>query len=132
MVNLFTIKNNVEFRNKWVEKKLKSLSDGLKILDAGCGPQNYRKFCEHLDYKSQDFAQYDGKGNGEGLHNEDWEYGEIDYIGNIWDIEEKDNTFDAILCTEVIEHIPYPNETIKEFSRLLKSGGGINDNSTIF
>ena len=41
-------------------------------------------------------------------------------MGDIWDIKEKNNVFDAILCTEVFEHIPYPNETIKEFSRLLK------------
>lgn len=123
MLDLFKIKNNVHFRNEWVEKKLKSIKNGLKILDAGCGPQNYRKFCTHLEYKSQDFAQYDGKGDGNALHNEDWEYGQIDYIGNIWEIDEKDNTFDVILCTEVIEHIAYPNETIQEFSRLLKSEG---------
>lgn len=123
MLSLFKIKNNVHFRNAWVEKKLKSLKNGLKILDAGCGPQNYRKFCAHLEYKSQDFAQYDGKGDGNALHNEDWKYGELDYIGNIWDINEKDGTFDAILCTEVIEHIAYPNETVKEFSRLLKPEG---------
>ncbi len=52
-----------------------------------------------------------------------YKYGHIDYIGNIWDIKEADNTFDAILCTEVFEHIPYPIEAVKEFSRLLKSNG---------
>lgn len=125
MLSLFKIKNNVEFRDKWVEEKLTSLKDGNKILDAGCGEQKYRKFCNHLIYKSQDFAQYDGKGNGDGLHSGKWEYGKLDYTGNIWDINEADETFEAILCTEVIEHIPYPNETMKEFSRLLKSEGVI-------
>ncbi|MDQ7083782.1 MAG: class I SAM-dependent methyltransferase [Sulfurovum sp.] len=123
MFDLFKIKNNVHFRNEWVEEKLKSIESGLKILDAGCGPQNYRKFCSHLEYKSQDFAQYDGQGDGNALHNKEWKYGEIDYIGNIWDIAEENNSFHVILCTEVIEHIPYPNETIKEFSRLLKPKG---------
>lgn len=80
-------------------------------------------FCTHLTYKSQDFAQYDGIGNGEGLQDQNWKYGQLDYIGNIWEIEEKDGTFDAILCTEVLEHVPYPEQTIKEFSRLLKRGG---------
>ena len=47
MLNLFKIKNNLEFRNKWIEEKLKSVNKGLKILDAGCGHQNYRKFCKH-------------------------------------------------------------------------------------
>lgn len=52
-----------------------------------------------------------------------YNYGLLDYVGDIWDINEVDDSFDAILCKEVFEHIPYPNETLKEFARLLKSGG---------
>lgn len=120
----FSIENPAEERCRWVESKLKALKDGSKLLDAGCGTQGYRKFCNHLNYKAQDFGGYDGEGNGEGLQDGDkWFYGDLDYKGNIWDIDEKDETFDAIMCTEVLEHIPYPNETFKEFSRLLKKGG---------
>lgn len=54
---------------------------------------------------------------------EKYNYGPIDYVGDIWSINASDGTFDAILCTEVFEHIPYPNETLKEFSRLLKKDG---------
>ena len=108
-------------RHNWVKDKLSSLESGKKILDAGCGTQRYRKHCSHLQYFGQDFGEY--KGDGEGLQCEDWRYGKLDYVGDIWDIKEKDETFDAILCTEVIEHIPYPNETVNEFSRLLKQGG---------
>ena len=39
--------------------------------------------------------------------------------------DEKDESFDVILCTEVLEHVPYPNETFKELSRLLKREGVI-------
>lgn len=60
----------------------------------------------------------DGVGGADG-----YQYGQLDYVGDIWSIDEKDETFDAILCTEVFEHIPYPIETIKEFSRLLKKEG---------
>jgi ubiquinone/menaquinone biosynthesis C-methylase UbiE len=123
MFSIFKVKDNEVSRKKWVANNLESLEKGLKLLDAGCGSQRYRKYCNHLDYKSQDFAQYDGVGDGSGLQNKDWKYGDLDYIGNIWDIQEKDNSFDAILCTEVLEHIPYPNETIKEFSRLLNQDG---------
>ena len=52
-----------------------------------------------------------------------YNYGELDYKGDIWNINEVDNYFDNIICTEVFEHIPYPIETVKEFSRLLKPGG---------
>ncbi|MDP3290523.1 MAG: class I SAM-dependent methyltransferase [Sulfuricurvum sp.] len=120
---IFSIKLNDSARHEWVKSHLKQIDKGLNLLDAGCGPQKYKTFCSHLNYKSQDFAQYDGIGNGEGLQDKNWEYGKLDYIGNIWEINEKDSFFDAILCTEVLEHIPYPEETLKEFSRLLKSGG---------
>lgn len=119
----WAIENPEKVRDRWIEKELSALDSGT-ILDAGCGPQPYRKFCEHLTYKSQDFGQYDGEGNGEGLQSKEaWGYGKLDYQGDIWKVDEKDSAFDAILCTEVIEHIPYPNETFEEFSRLLKPEG---------
>lgn len=114
---------NSTIRDEWVKNSLKKIPKGSILLDAGCGTQQYKKYCSHLTYKSQDFGEYDGKGTGEGLQISKWEYGKLDYIGNIWEIAEKDEFFDAILCTEVFEHIPYPDQTIKEFSRLLKQGG---------
>lgn len=122
--NVFTSENK---RNLFVKNELKLLPGGGLILDAGCGSQQYREYCSHLDYRAQDFGQYinddssgftSGMGGGNG-----YSYGKIDYLGNIWEIRERDHTFDAILCTEVFEHIPYPNETVAEFSRLLKPGG---------
>jgi SAM-dependent methyltransferase len=97
-------------------------------LDAGCGSQRYRSYCSHLIYKAQDFGKYktdnkkmlgqEGMGGKYG-----YEYGELDYVGDIWSIQEQDEKFDVILCAEVLEHIPFPNETIREFSRLLKRNG---------
>jgi 2-polyprenyl-3-methyl-5-hydroxy-6-metoxy-1,4-benzoquinol methylase len=112
------------FRHAWVRAQLKAVPHGAKLLDAGCGYQPYRADCAHLKYQAQDFAAYDGKGDGQGLHNgQSWHYGKLDYIGDIWDIKAKSATFDAVLCTEVLEHIPYPVETLRELARLLKKGG---------
>ena len=36
-----------------------------------------------------------------------------------------DEAVDAILCTEVFEHIPDPIKAIREFNRLLKQGGAL-------
>jgi 2-polyprenyl-3-methyl-5-hydroxy-6-metoxy-1,4-benzoquinol methylase len=119
MLNFFIA--NKSNRDKWIKEKVSQIESNKKILDAGCGQQPYRKHCDKLKYYSQDFNQYTGEGDG--LQVKDWEYGKLDYIGNIWEIKEEDNFFDTILCTEVIEHIPYPNETIAEFSRLLKKNG---------
>lgn len=120
---LFTIGRNPASRNAWVEKILKSLPSGIRILDAGAGEQQYRKFCSHLQYVSQDFCAYDGTGNGEGLQTNTWDTTSIDIVSDITDIPEKDESFDAILCTEVFEHILSPEAAIREFSRLCRGGG---------
>jgi SAM-dependent methyltransferase len=121
--NYIDLYSNSDFRDQWVFRELKKIDKGCIILDAGCGEQKYKKYCDHLEYKSQDFAQYDGKGDGTGLQNTGWSYKKIDYIGDIWNINEKDGYFDVILCTEVMEHIMQPNQAIKELSRLLKKDG---------
>jgi SAM-dependent methyltransferase len=120
--------SNAHERHEFVIGELRKIKNGALILDAGCGSQRYRAFCNHLQYKGQDFGQYknDDKriiGRHDAGGEDGYAYGELDYIGDIWNILEKDDTFDAILCTEVIEHIPFPNETLAEFSRLLKPGG---------
>ena len=120
---IFRIKGLHDKRHEWVKSELSKIERGKTILDAGCGEQPYRKYCEHLIYKSQDFDKYDGKGSGKGLQSPNWQYGKLDYVSNVWEIDEKPKSFDVILCTEVLEHVPYPNETIKEFSRLLRLGG---------
>ncbi len=113
---------NLSNRISWVEEQLKVIPKGLRILDAGAGEQQYRKFCDHLDYVSQDIAEYDGKGD-EGLQTQVWDYGKLDIVSDITEIPELDNSFDAILCTEVLEHVTDPAKVFGEFSRLLKPGG---------
>lgn len=113
-------------RHKWVREQLRLLPDSAMVLDAGCGDQVYRNTCDHLVYKAQDFGQYtidEKQMLGNEGNRDAYQYGPLDYTGNIWSIDEQDQTFDAILCTEVFEHIPYPAETLKEFSRLMKPGG---------
>ncbi len=116
--------DNQHERDDWVKVQLAALPAGSKLLDAGAGSQKYRPFCGHLEYRAQDFGGVttDAQEGFAGL-TETYTYGALDYVGNIWAIDEKDGTFDAILCTEVFEHIPYPNETLRDFSRLLRPGG---------
>lgn len=115
--------SNENARLKWLEETLKTIPVGSRILDAGAGELAQKKFCTHLNYVSQDFAQYDGIGNGKGLQTNNWDNSKIDIISDITEIPKPDASFDAIMCIEVFEHIPNPILAIKEFSRLLKSGG---------
>lgn len=82
-----------------------------KILDIGCGIKPYQplfKDCEYLgievgnDRQISPFADkiYDGE--------------HVPY---------QDASFDAVLCTQVLEHANHPDQLVKEIRRVLKPGG---------
>jgi SAM-dependent methyltransferase len=113
---------NEEERVKWIEQTLKKIPAGLTLLDAGAGECQFKKFCSHLKYISQDFGQYHGEGNV-GLQIGSWDNTKLDIVSDITSIPLPDASVDAIMCTEVFEHIPDPIAAIKEFGRLVKPGG---------
>lgn len=115
--------SNEAVRVAWLKKTLGAIPNGYRILDAGAGEQQFRKFCTHLQYVSQDFAQYNPEAMDYGIQMQQWNYGQLDIVSDIAKIPEPDASFDAIMCTEVFEHIVNPREAIVEFSRLLRSGG---------
>lgn len=117
--------DNQQCRNHWVEEQLAAIPTGHRILDAGAGERRFKKACSHLEYVSQDFAEYDGVGDCSGLQTGDWDQNGLDIVSDITCIPEPDGVFDAILCVEVLEHLPSPLLAIKELSRLLKPGGVI-------
>lgn len=110
-------------RINWVKKQLSSLPAGARILDAGAGELKFAPFCDHLDYVSQDFGQYDGKGDSGALQTGEWNNDLLDIVSDITDIPVDDASFDVILCTEVFEHIPDAVAALAEFTRILKPGG---------
>lgn len=115
--------NNEAMRRKWLEKTLTSIPAGLRLLDAGAGELANKQYCTHLEYVSQDFCQYEGLGDSKGLQMGSWDTKKIDIVSDIANIPESDQSFDVILCTEVLEHLPNPVNALQEFQRLLKTGG---------
>ena len=114
--------DNSSARDRWLEQTLRSIPKDSWILDAGAGTQQYRRFCGHLNYVSQDFGEYNGLGDHTGLQTNEFEYGELDIISDIASIPEPDASFDAIMCVEVLEHVPDPALALGEFARLLRGG----------
>lgn len=113
---------NEETRVKWIETTLKKIPAGLTLLDAGAGERQFKKFCGHLNYIAQDFGQYSGEGEI-GLQTGKWDNDGLDIVSDITNIPLHDHSVDAIMCTEVLEHVPDPVAVIKEFNRLVKPGG---------
>lgn len=80
----------------------------LRVLDFGCGGSPYRSLFPKANYNRADCA---------GIAN-------LDYVINAEGaIDETDNTFDLILSTQVLEHVPDPAGYLAEARRLLKPGG---------
>ncbi len=115
--------HNQSTREEWLQKTLLKLPAGGRILDAGAGELKYKSLCSHLDYVSQDFAQYNGQGDGLGLQTGNWDQTKLDIVSDITKIPEPDASFNAVMCVEVLEHVPYPVEALRELARLLKPQG---------
>jgi ubiquinone/menaquinone biosynthesis C-methylase UbiE len=87
---------------------------GSRVLDVGAGKGRYRSLFAHCDYKTQDFGQEPGTIG---------RYTALDYESDITAIPVPDGSFDVVLCTEVLEHVPEPVQAVQEMARILKPGG---------
>ena len=112
----------VENRKEWINKQLSDIPKGKRILDAGAGMQPYKSMCKHLEYISQDFCQYAG-GSGRGLQDSIFDTSKIDIVSDIANIPVESESFDVVLCTEVLEHVIHPDAVVAELSRILGGGG---------
>ena len=101
-------------RHQWIIEKAKTIPAGSDVLDAGAGLGPYRELFAHCNYKTQDFCQ---------TPSSEGKYTIMDYVCDITSIPVPDESFDVIICSEVLEHVPEPIKVIKEFSRILKQGG---------
>jgi len=90
------------------------MEPGSRLLDAGAGDSPYRQYFEHLKYVAVDFAA-----------TEYHRFRSLSAICNLQALPFRAECFDAVLCTEVLEHVPDPIRVLCEFKRVLKPGGQV-------
>jgi len=111
---------NQSNRDTWVAEQAATLAAGARVLDVGAGTCPYRSLFDHTRYETHDFGRYRGyvdPERNEGL------YGRIDHVSDVTALPVADETFDAVLCTEVLEHVPEPIVAVGEMARILSPGG---------
>jgi 2-polyprenyl-3-methyl-5-hydroxy-6-metoxy-1,4-benzoquinol methylase len=118
----FDSKMNMYDTNKRLEVIFKEILtediSGKKLLDAGCGTGWFSKFsCDRganvtsMDLGEKLLSKVALKCKSEGV------------VGSILEIPFENNTFDIVVSSEVIEHVPDPYKAMQELFRVLKPGG---------
>lgn len=79
------------------------------LLDVGSGrSRRYAAVCTNVtSYKTMDVS----------------DAGKPDIVGSAEAIPLPDNSFESVLCTQVLEHVAHPVKVIEEIYRVLKPGG---------
>ncbi|GIW59911.1 MAG: hypothetical protein KatS3mg087_0977 [Patescibacteria group bacterium] len=99
------------------------IQDTDKVLDAGGGDGFYTKLVHSLSAAQITLFDFDPRALDSARQNLQG----LDRIaiqqGSVMELPFPDNTFDKIICTEVLEHVPDDNLAMRELLRVLKPGG---------
>jgi SAM-dependent methyltransferase len=85
---------------------------GATVLDAGAGEAPYRELFAHCDYRTSDWAKSPHAGGRN-----------ADVVAPLDVLPFEHGAFDAVICTQVLEHVPYPAAVLLELRRVLSPGG---------
>ncbi|MEC4813516.1 MAG: class I SAM-dependent methyltransferase [Scytonema sp. PMC 1069.18] len=108
--DFFVLRQIQQFTNTQIPRIIKP---GMIVGDIGCGEQPLRQLIESCGGK------YVGVDVVQNLQ------GTVEIVADISAIPLPDETFDVIICTEVLEHSFEPHKALQELSRLLKPSGAI-------
>lgn len=89
------------------------LTNEDEVYDIGCGG---KPFSSVLDGK---VSKYIGVDVEDGFYDSSY----IDLVGTAYDVPIDDGSADAVISSQVLEHLEYPEKAIEETARILKEEG---------
>ncbi len=106
-----TMNSSRVYLERFLQYAAQQLPSGSRVLDAGAGDCRYAQLFRHTNYITVDFAKVVKP------------YGQLDVIADLVNLPFPEESFDAIICTQVLEHLPKPQVALAEMYRLLRHGG---------
>ena len=85
---------------------------GARVLDVGAGEAPYAELFGHVEYLTSDWEHSVHPGARR-----------ADVVGSADDLPVDDAAFDAVINTQVLEHVRRPERVVAELYRVLKPGG---------
>lgn len=99
--------------SRFVERAAREIPAGSRLLDVGAGECQYKSLFKHVKYTAQDLC----------IGDEKWDFSQIDVVSEVYAMPLPENSFDNLLCIEVLEHLKYPAKALAEMGRVLRPGG---------
>lgn len=96
----------------FLEDEAARLAAGARVLDAGAGTRPYAALFRRQEYHSCDMPG----GFYEARH---------DFECRLDAIPQPDASYDAVILTQVLEHVPNPIAVLREIRRVLRPGGRV-------
>ncbi|MEK7515169.1 MAG: class I SAM-dependent methyltransferase [Patescibacteria group bacterium] len=81
-----------------------------RVLDAGGGPAI--KYKSLILQRAESYTCLDAHAGGG-----------VDVVGDVLAMPFDDVSFDTVICNQVFEHVPHPDQLMSEISRVLRTGG---------
>lgn len=110
-MNIINLRNDV--RRILLQYFDKYLTKEYKVYDIGCGG---KPFASALDGHVKKYTGVDVEG---GFYDSSY----IDIIGTAYDVPIDDESADAVISSQVLEHLECPEKAIEETARILKNEG---------
>lgn len=98
----------------FLREAVADLAAGARVLDVGSGDSPYRELFASFDYLTNDWADTTYSPSAS-----------VDVVAPAHDLPLDDDSLDAVVCTQVLEHTPEPWAVLEEFARVIRPGGKV-------